>query len=500
MRYTVAPRPDWRTTDGGERLVVGRHHAFEADSPDAVVVVPEGMPTWLRLRRADLEAIRNCSGLTVESLRAGAGFDRIVAVLDRLYDAGLLFVGGATGVSVLPTAAVEASRPGKPASLLIKMTGACDIACDYCYDYDPRRWKSGLDMDLARRLIDECLEPRRRLTIMFHGGEPLLQFARIRELVAHAEASAARRGAEIRFSLQTNGLGLTAEIVDFLQAHPFGVGISLDGPASVHDVHRVDHRGRGTFSRLAEKFEHFPQFMREHVGYISVATNKTLPLMDEAWRFFERQQVLTWKILPSEPEGRAAGEAEHAGYVGGFVSFLRRRIAEIRDGRTGPPYIANLTQLIAPLLSLERRNMCMKAPCGAGTDLLVLDARNQLRGCDCTYHPAFLLDRDDAAADLAASALGGPAMRPFHDRERWLMEEADCRKCPWLHFCAGTCPARALVRKGTIFAVDDLECVTRQELFPEIAADLASPDSRLAAYYRGYAALNAGPAEIGQVD
>ena len=500
MRYEVQALPDWASAPNAARIEIARHHEFEADDPAAVVVIPEGMPTWLRMMRDDLEAVRGLAGSRLGHLRDAPTFARMVPVLDRLYAAGLLFVNGTTGIRVRPTSTMAHAAPGKPKSLLVKMTGACDIACDYCYDYDAERWKGRTDLALVRRLIRDSLVPGQRFTIMIHGGEPLLQFAAIRELVAFAEQQAQAIGADVRFTLQTNGLRLSREVVDFLCAHPFGVGISLDGPAHVHDLHRIDHRGRGTFERLAQKFDEFPDFMREHVGYISVATPRNIASLEDTWAFFRDMGVLTWKLLPSEPEGRGVDDREGADYIERFIAFLERRLDEIVDGRTDPPYILNITQLISPLLSTARRNMCMKMPCGAATDLLVVDAQNQLRACDCTYHPAFLLERDDVAADLVGAAMVAPNAQTLVRREAWLLETAECRHCPWLHFCAGTCPARALLRKGTLFAVDDLECATRKALFPKISAELARSESRLAEYYRRATSLTLSTSDLAHID
>ncbi len=482
MRYEVLSDVIWDELPPTDTLAVAEHFAVPVDH-DSIVLIPRGGPTWLRMHRSAFPILEDLHGRTIGELRNSGMLAKFQPLLEETYRRGLLFVGGKTGFRVEPTIA-GSTRGGKPRSLLLKMTGACDIACTYCYDYDPDRWSGQFDADTAKRLISECLEPGHKLTLMFHGGEPLLRFEMIRHLVDFSLKLAASVGAVVGFSIQTNGMQLTQDVIDFLSEHHFGIGISIDGSERVHNTHRIDHKGNGTFARIREKFDRFPNFMRKDVGYISVVTERTLPYLDETWDFFREMRVQTLKLIPSEPEGRGVHLTEGATFIAGFVDFLRRRMDEILAGCVGLPYLLNITQLIEPFLSVQRKNMCMKLPCGAASDLLVLDAKRQMRACDCSYHPAFLLDQDPNAS--VAMATGSVSAQALHRRVDWLTKEAECSTCTWLHHCAGTCPARAVMRKGTIYAVDDLECATRLHLFPTILNDVSSDPSSFRSYYQRY--------------
>ncbi|WP_446210313.1 radical SAM protein [Micromonospora sp. IBSANI012] len=514
MRYTVAPLGDWQGLDRADLIQVARHHRMPAEGTD-LLLLPHGRPGWLRVPSSVDALLPLLDGAEVGTLVDWSEFPQVADVVRALYDSGLLFIGGRSGMRAVP-AAGDADPAGPPTSLLLKLTGACDMACGYCYDYDERRWPARMSTDLARRLITECLLPGRLLTLMFHGGEPMLRFTQIRELVAFATDRAARTGGSVRFSIQTNGLHLTRDAVEFFRAHRFTVGVSLDGPRPVNDRYRVDHAGRSTFDRITENFRVFPDFMRNEVGYISVVSHDTTrEELDATWRYFRELGVRSWKLLPAEAEGRASDHRESAEFHRVFIDFLATRLDALLDGAEEEPLIVNLVQLIEPLVSLHRTNMCMKMPCGAAEDLLVLDATGGVRACDSSNHPVFQLLSGDQTAprqrrSLPLVAVGGgrsapapeatPAVaegeslvaagratgsaRDLRDRERWLLTEAPCASCAWLHHCAGTCPARALIRNGSLRSVDDLECATRLELFPRILADVSRPRSRLRDYYR----------------
>jgi uncharacterized protein len=524
MKYSFAPLPDWDRLDGSLRIQVARHYRVPIEDADDLLVVPHGRPGWLRFPAAMETLLDALDGAEVGELRAREKFADIAAAVREWYEGGLLFIGGRTGLRAEATGGDDAAAE-PPSALLLKLTGACDMACRYCYDYDARRWPGRMSTETARRLIVECLRPRRRLTLMFHGGEPMLRFAQIRELVDFAGRRAADVGASVHFSVQTNGLHFSDPIVEFLRAHRFSVGVSLDGPAKVHDRNRVDHGGRGTFERIAENFARFPRFMRDEVGYISVVGySDDLADIDAAWRFFRDLGVHTWKLLPADPEGRASGTPKVSGFGQVFVDFLATRLDAVLRGAIERPYITNLVQLIEPFLSIERPNMCMKMPCGAAGDLLVLDATGEIRACDCTDHPLFRLLPGEAGAAAPApgaepgsgsahrslplveirttrppAAAGPPAdppagglversratasVRALRERERWLLHRAPCAACPWLHQCAGTCPAKALMSNGSLLSIDALECATRLTLFPRILGDVSRPGSRLREYH-----------------
>ncbi|KAB2591326.1 radical SAM protein [Streptomyces arboris] len=249
MKYSIAPLPRWEELDGDDRINVARHHRVSV-SDDEVLLLPHGRPGWIRLPAALYPMLDALDGTSVAAFTDWPGFPDAAGTLRALYDAGLVFIGGRTGVRAMPAQRGDSAEP--PTALLLKLTGACDIACDYCYDYDSGRWPGRMTSEVARRLITECLVPGRRLTLMFHGGEPMLRFGQVRELVDFARTRAAEAGASVHFTIQTNGRHFSEPVIEFLRRHAFTVGVSLDGPQDINDRHRVDHRGRGTFARIRD--------------------------------------------------------------------------------------------------------------------------------------------------------------------------------------------------------------------------------------------------------
>jgi uncharacterized protein len=101
---------------------------------------------------------------------------------------------------------------------------------------------------LAMRVEQHLSRPDvTRLTVLFHGGEPLLYgVARFAKLCAALRAAEQRSGSPLELRIMTNGLLLDDDWFDAFRTYRVALGISLDGPEAIHDARRVDHRGRGT--------------------------------------------------------------------------------------------------------------------------------------------------------------------------------------------------------------------------------------------------------------
>lgn len=144
---------------------------------------------------------------------------------------------------------------------IIKLVERCNLKCSYCYYYTdensevfqrPALMHEGVLDDLIDYVDRATGEMEiRRVVFAFHGGEPTLAKPdRVRRFCEAARARLEGR-VEISFRMQTNGVFLSNEWLQLIEDERIGVGISVDGVKDVHDATRVDHRGRGSFERVA---------------------------------------------------------------------------------------------------------------------------------------------------------------------------------------------------------------------------------------------------------
>lgn len=173
--------------------------------------------------------------------------------------------------------------------LVLKVASRCNLNCSYCYVYNqgdvtyreqpPLMTTETVEL-LISRVNDYCRQYHvRAFRFVFHGGEPLLapvsfyrQFASQVERVLPAYT-------RVEYTLQTNGVLLNDDWCKALGELGVRVGISIDGPAAVHDAYRVDHRGRGSYAAAVaglRRAQGHPA-LHYHPGVLTVIDPTTQP-------------------------------------------------------------------------------------------------------------------------------------------------------------------------------------------------------------------------------
>src|SRR5690606_21655621 len=134
--------------------------------------------------------------------------------------------------------------------LVIQPTPLCNIDCSYCYLPARNNSKkiSGTTLEiLIQRILEEGLV-NNHLSIVWHAGEPLTvgvdYFGKLIELI-HAKTP----GITVRHSIQTNGTLINQQWCDIIKAYDIRIGISVDGPQELNDLHRVSRSGKSTFDK-----------------------------------------------------------------------------------------------------------------------------------------------------------------------------------------------------------------------------------------------------------
>lgn len=165
----------------------------------------------------------------------------------------------------------------KMKSLVLQITQSCNFRCSYCiYSNDYNEMQRGhsaksMSMETAKAAIDyfaahaqETLNPY----IAFYGGEPLLEFQKIKALVAYAKEKFL--GQDIAFTFTTNGSLLTPEIVDYCYENDIRFMLSMDGPEHIQNIsRRFASNGRGSFQAIKDNFQYI---QRKHSDYMDKLT------------------------------------------------------------------------------------------------------------------------------------------------------------------------------------------------------------------------------------
>lgn len=194
-------------------------------------------------------------------------------------------------------------------TVVVKVASRCNLSCSYCYMYEhpDQTWKEQptfIDIDtihiLATRLR-EYVQARqlKQFLVVAHGGEPLLLgHEKLRQFFSILQKSFQGIETNVKMGIQTNGTLVNDDIVQVFQDFEIRAGVSIDGPQAWNDIHRIDHRGDGTFSRIiagVEKLRNPKIGGSVFGGFLTVANPKIPP--HELLAFFERLNTTSVDFL-----------------------------------------------------------------------------------------------------------------------------------------------------------------------------------------------------------
>nr|WP_263858866.1 cyclophane-forming radical SAM/SPASM peptide maturase YhhB [Shewanella algae] len=180
---------------------------------------------------------------------------------------------------------------------MVKVASRCNLDCDYCYMYhhEDQSWRSmpkTLSAEhreaFTRRLQEYVLQSGlNTCSVIFHGGEPLLAGAHLlSEFAAQLRAACS---IPVDVSIQTNGLLLSDATLELFEKNDIGVSLSLDGPKSANDKHRLTRKGRSSFAqteRALERLQKYPSIFAGVIAVIDVSTSA-----EELFEYFAQFKV-----------------------------------------------------------------------------------------------------------------------------------------------------------------------------------------------------------------
>ncbi len=145
-------------------------------------------------------------------------------------------------------------------ALCLHIAHTCNLNCEYCFASQGKYHgeRAVMSFEVGKRALDFLVEnsgSRRNLEVDFFGGEPLMNFEVVKDLVAYARSIEKEKNKNFRFTLTTNGLLIDDDVIDFANRECSNVVLSLDGRKEIHDRYRVDYAGKGSWERIVPKFQ-----------------------------------------------------------------------------------------------------------------------------------------------------------------------------------------------------------------------------------------------------
>ncbi|MBO7449948.1 MAG: thioether cross-link-forming SCIFF peptide maturase [Clostridiales bacterium] len=183
--------------------------------------------------------------------------DEIYDEVQSLKDAGKLF----TEDTFEPQAGkLKAKTNGVVKALCLHIAHTCNLNCSYCFASQGKYHgdRAVMSFEVGKRALDFLIEnsgSRRNLEVDFFGGEPLMNFNVVKQLVAYARSIEKEKNKNFRFTLTTNGVLIDDDVIEFANKEMSNVVLSLDGRKEIHDRYRVDYNGNGSWEKIVPKFQ-----------------------------------------------------------------------------------------------------------------------------------------------------------------------------------------------------------------------------------------------------
>ena len=182
-------------------------------------------------------------------------FDQVAA----LKEAGKLFAPD----TFAPMAGkLKEKTAGVVKALCLHIAHTCNLNCSYCFASQGKYHgeRAMMSYEVGKQALDFLMEhsgTRRNLEVDFFGGEPLMNFQVVKDLVAYARSVEKEKGKNFRFTLTTNGVLVDDDVIQWANQECSNVVLSLDGRKEIHDRFRVDYAGNGSWEKIVPKFQKF---------------------------------------------------------------------------------------------------------------------------------------------------------------------------------------------------------------------------------------------------
>ncbi len=338
-------------------------------------------------------------------------------------------------------------------ALCLHVAHTCNLNCSYCFASQGKYHgdRALMSFDVGKQALDFLIKhsgSRTNLEVDFFGGEPLMNWEVVKQLVAYARIQEEPHGKKFRFTLTTNGMLIDGDVIDFANREMDNVVLSLDGRKEIHDRLRVDYAGNGSYDVIVPKFQKLAASRNGKSYYIRGTfthanpdfTKDVFHMADLGFTELSMEPVVCGPGDPAAltPEDLETVKAEYERLA---VEMLRRK-------RAGNPitfyhYMLDLTG--GPCIYKRISG------CGSGTEYMAVTPWGDLYPCH-----QFVGEEAYKLGDVW-NGVTAPALREEF-RACNAYARPGCADCWAKLYCSGGCAANAYHASGSIRGVYEPGC------------------------------------------
>ena len=325
----------------------------------------------------------------------------------------------------------------------------CNLDCQYCFYLKkealfPETQSYRMKKETQERFIQQYIEAQpegtKQINISWQGGEPTLLGVDFFKQAIEFQEKYKRPGMEIHNSIQTNGILLNDQWGEFLAKHRFLVGISIDGPAHLHDRYRIDKKGQPTHQKVLKGLEALKNH-RVEFNTLSCVQKYNSYHGKEVYDYLKSIGSKFFQFIPiveKTPEGAIADYSVESKQYGRFLNKLFDRWLKSKD--VGEIFIRDFDNLLAQVMGYPATVCVTAETCGRA---MAIEHNGNLYSCDHFVNPENYLG--NIIENPLAEMVDGPLQTQFGQDKKDKLPRY-CRECKFLSVCHGGCPKDRLIQ------------------------------------------------------
>ena len=368
----------------------------------------------------------------------------------ELKDQGKLFVAD----TFAPMAGeLKRKTSGVIKALCMHIAHTCNLNCSYCFASQGKYHgeRALMSFETGKRALDFLVEnsgTRRNLEVDFFGGEPLMNFDVVKQLVAYARSIEKEKNKNFRFTLTTNGMLIDDDVIDFANREMSNVVLSLDGRKEIHDRFRVDYAGNGSFDKIVPKFQKLVN-ARGHKDYYMRGT--FTHANPDFLKDIEAMLDLGFTELSMEPVVCASGdegELLESDMPILFDQYEKLSELMIKREKEGKPFT-----FYHYMIDLSDGPCIYKriSGCGSGTEYMAVTPWGDLYPCH-----QFVGEEKFKLGDIWNGVSNTDIQSEFESCNVYARK--DCKDCWAKLYCSGGCAANAYHATGSVKGIYEYGC------------------------------------------
>ncbi len=338
-------------------------------------------------------------------------------------------------------------------ALCLHIAHDCNLACKYCFagegEYHGDR--ALMSYEVGKRALDFLVEnsgSRVNLEVDFFGGEPLMNWQVVKDLVAYGRSLEKPYNKKFRFTLTTNGVLLDKEVLEFANREMSNVVLSIDGRKAVHDKMRPTRNGKGSYDLILPKFKKVAEARNQMNYYVRGTFTRNNPdfsrdvlsLADEGFEQISVEPVV------AEPEMDYAIRKEDVPRLLEEYDLLAKEMLRYRKEGKAFNFFHFMIDLESGPCAAKRLSGC-----GSGTEYLAVTPWGDLYPC----HQ--FVGKEEF---LMGNVFDGVKNTEIRDEFKLcnVYAKEECKNCFAKFYCSGGCAANAYNLSGSINGVYDIGC------------------------------------------